>query len=96
MTTILVDTFKEPFVYVRAETGQIVNGFGIFDYDHQPLDTNASLGVSGRVTVLDVRLADLGFTPAKRDAVTVAGTEYVVNEKYPSSSGMMKLHLRKA
>lgn len=96
MTTVLVGAFKEPFVYVRTETGQVVNGFGIYDIDHLPLDTNAALGVAGRVTVLDVRVADLGFTPAKRDQVTVGGIEYVVNERYPSSSGMMKLHLRKA
>lgn len=104
MTDLVRDTFGEPFSYTRAETGEVLThsaatGLPLvapFDPAHEPLEVGASVSVAGRIAVLDVKLSDLGFLPMKKDGVTVAGKSWDVLEKYASSSGMMKLHLRKA
>lgn len=103
MTDLVRDTFGEPFTYTRLETGttithSVVTGLPLvapFDPDHAPFEVGGSVPVSGRITVLDVKLSDLGFEPMKKDEVTVAGKAWAVNEKQASSSGMMKLALRK-
>lgn len=104
MTDLVRDTFGEPFTYTRLETGEVLtvsadSGIrltGVFDPAHEPLEAGGALPAGGRIAVLDIKLADLGFLPMKKDGVTVAGKSWEVNEKYVSSSGMMKLHLRKA
>lgn len=103
MTGIVRDTFGEPFTYTPVQTGieitsSVITGEplrGVFDPAHEPLDAGGSIGAAGRITVLDIRLADIGLLPMKKDAVSVSGRDWEVIEKYPSSSGMMKLSLRK-
>lgn len=103
MTDLVRDTFGEPFTYTRVETGvtlteSAATGLPLlapFDPAHEPLEAGAALTVAGRIAVLDVKLTDLGFLPMKKDGVTVAGKSWEVLEKYPSSAGTMKLHLRK-
>ncbi len=103
MTCIVRDTFGEPFTYTRLETGETLTHSvatgeelrGIFDPTWSPEQDGTALRVSATIPVLDVRISDLGFTPASKDQITVAGADWQVNDKIPSSSGMMKLHLRK-
>ncbi|RVH56276.1 hypothetical protein CN213_16140 [Sinorhizobium meliloti] len=103
MTGIVRDTFGEPFTYTRLETGETLTHSvatgeelrGIYDAAWSPEQDGTALRVSASIPVLDVKLSDLGFEPATKDQLTVDGVSYQVNDKIPSSSGMMKLHLRK-
>lgn len=95
MTATLRDTFGEPVLYERGETGETFEVVAIFDPAHELLDTAGGVPVSSRIPVLDVRVADIGGEPEHDDFVTVRGTRYRVLDAVPSSSGMMKCHLRK-
>lgn len=103
MTGIVRDTFGEHFTYTRLETGEtlthsVVTGEelrGVFDPTYSPAQDGTALTVSATVPMLDIKLSDLGFVPATKDQLTVGGANYQVNDKIPSSSGMMKLLLRK-
>jgi hypothetical protein len=102
MTGVVRDTFGDPVSYYRAETGTTHTTTpsgapltAVFDVESIDSKDGASLTASNRRTVIDIRLADLGFVPAKNDEATVRGTTYFVMDKDPSSSGNMKLQLRK-
>lgn len=104
MTRTVRATFGEPVSYFRFETGQTITTrpdgeplTGIFDPDHEPLSASpGSVEVNSRIVVLDMRVADLGFVPLEEDKATVKGVTYRVMKVHPSSSGMMKLQLRRA
>ena len=100
-TEAVRDVFSVPLTYVRLETdtthtttpsGEPLTA--IFDVIPAESNEGVSLTVANRITVIDVRLADLGFDPAVKDRVTINGKSYDVNKRLPSSSGMMKLQLR--
>lgn len=102
MTATIAETFPKRIIYTRVdgtthtETPDGKPLTGVFDYQAVESRDGASLGITNRQTILDVRLADLGFDPETRDTVSVDGEgSFTVLAKYPSSSGMMKLHLRK-
>lgn len=103
MTDLVRDTFGEPFTYTPQATGvtlthSVATGSPLiapFDPSHEPLDAGTAIGIAGRIAVIEIKLSDIGVDPMKKDGVTVAGKSWEVNEKFPSSSGMMKLHLRK-
>lgn len=102
MTRLIADTFPEPISYYRVSTDTThtvtVTGApltGVFDYEAVETREGASLGVNNRQTVVDIRLADLGFEPESKDRVEIAGKTYDVLTKHPTTSGMMKLYLRK-
>jgi len=103
MTAVVADTFAVSLVYERAEQpGVLIDKTPsgapltcIYDVEVADAAEGGSLTVSNRRTVIDVRLADLGFVPAKKDRVTVPAGTFTVLDKDQSTSGMMKLELRK-
>lgn len=98
MTAIVRDTFGEAVsvVYKQAETGETKAIKAIFDYNREGLEAGGTVIVPGRIPVLDVRNADLGFEPSSDDEVTIAGFgNFRVIDTYPDSSKNTKLHLRK-
>ena len=103
MTGLIRDTFGEPYSYTRVSTGEVITESVVtgepltppFDPTYSFEQDGTALSVGATIPVLDVKLSDLGFVPATKDEVTVGGTAYIINAKIPSSSGMMKLHLRK-
>lgn len=103
LTATVRDTFGEPVLYQRANDGPAYEITAIFDPDFEALAANGSQEVVGRIPVLDVRLADIGGGEVKQeDRVTFlapgtprTGKTYKVLQALPSSSGMMKAHLRK-
>lgn len=102
MTAVVRDVFGDPISYYRAETGTTHTTTpsgapltAVFDVETIDSKDGASLAASNRRTVIDIRIADLGFVPAKNDEATVRGVSYLVLDKDPSSSGNMKLQLRK-
>lgn len=89
-----------PILYERVETGEVIDKrpdgqqlTAVYDVVAAESIDGFSLSVSNRITVIDVRIDDLGFTPASRDFVTVKGQRFMVTKRIPSSSGMMKLQL---
>lgn len=104
MTATVRDTFGEPVSYWKFGTPtaqwitQTVDGaplMGVYDPDHASLEAGGDVGVNATMQILEMRVADLGFTPDEEDRVIVQGTTYKLVNVFPSSSGMRKLHLRK-
>lgn len=100
MTETVAETFAVSLIYERAATGEVFDKTprgtpltAIYDTGTVDSKDGASLAVSNRITVIDIRLADLDFIPAKRDRVTIPAGSFEVLDKDPSSSGMMKLKL---
>jgi hypothetical protein len=104
MTDIVRDTFSQPIIFTPGDTGIPISTkpdgtplTAILDYDAAD-SKEGSATITNRLTIIDVKLADIGgITPKKRDAVQFVdtGEEFEVNQRIPSSSGMMKLELRK-
>ncbi|MCB5201716.1 hypothetical protein LH464_04385 [Neorhizobium sp. T786] len=103
MTAVVVDTFAVSLVYERAEAPGVLidktpSGAPLTCiYDVETVDgaEGGSLSVANRRTIIDVRLDDLGFVPSTKDFVRVPAGRFSILNKDESSSGMMKLQLRK-
>lgn len=96
MTAAVRDVFGEPVLYRRTETGEDHEIHGVFDPDFKELEAGGTMPTLSKIPVLDVRVDDLGFEPSTEDRVTVGGKRYRIMSIWPSSSGMVKLQLRRS
>lgn len=106
MTATVRDTFGEPVSYWKFGTPtdqwitERVDGgplTGIYDPDSAALAAaGGDVPLNSTMQVLEMRVADLGFSPDEEDRAIVQGRTYRVVAVFPSSSGMVKLQLRKA
>ncbi len=97
MTDIVRDTFGQAVSYSRFETGiTYPNIEAIFDPSFETTEVGGSVPVTIRIPVLDIKLSDIGgLEPKQDDQAVINATTYRVIKALPSSSGMMKAHLRK-
>jgi hypothetical protein len=95
MTAIVRDTFGEPVSYWIEATGETIEIIGIFDPDFKEVAAGGTMPTLSKVPMLEVRVDDIGVDPMQGDRVTVQGRRYLVSAPWPSSSGMVKLQLRK-
>lgn len=96
MTATVRDVFGEPVLYSRTETGEDHEIRGVFDPDFKELEAGGTMPTLSKIPVLEIRVADLGFNPSTEDRVTVQGKRYRMQAIWPSSSGMVKLQLRRS
>jgi len=95
MTATVRDTFGEPVSYVRSD-GQAVEITGVYDPDYKPVEVGGTMQTLSNRIVLDVREADIGLPATTDDTLRVKGRRFRVMAIWPSSSGMVKLELRRA
>lgn len=95
MTATVRDTFGEPVSYTREETGETIELVGIFDPDFKEVTAGGAMPTLSKVPVLEVRVDDVGADPVQGDRVVIKGKAYIVAAPWPSSSGMVKLQLRR-
>jgi hypothetical protein len=97
MTDIVRDTFGQAVSYFQFATDITYPDIdAIFDPSFETTEVGGSVPVTIRIPVLDIKLSDIGgLEPKQDDEATINGTKYRVIKALPSSSGMMKAHLRK-
>lgn len=99
MTGVIRDTFGKAAIYTRAATGEVFEIVAPFDPAYSQSDAGGSLSVTVTRPVVDIRIADIGgHEPEQDDTARIGGAGgvlYRVIDVEPSSSGMMKAHLRK-
>lgn len=91
----LAELFGRGVTYTPSG-GDPVEVTGIFQAQHQTVETEGELTFSSTAPVLWIRLADWPQAPARFDGVIVDAAAYIIEDVRPDGQGGVKLILKRA